>query len=271
VQIAALGAQHVGELTLEASAATGQHRAAIEICELVERVIGRAQQLLELVAADGRDRRGDGGQESGHWCSQREVLRLGEMVSTPACAIIAGMAGPNHHSAGQRTAVVGAILDGGMSARQAADAAGRGELPGVEAFPVSESTARGWASEARRDEPARRDARADGPGDRQTEDELDATERRLRRILRAEGERLEGQEEPNLERARWLARVAREVDALTRQRRRGHRRVPDADGNDAPAGGFIDGLAASAAKAEARNGDETVRRLVAQERAANGK
>jgi hypothetical protein len=156
------------------------------------------------------------------------------------------MPGRERHSAAQRAAIESAILEDGLNATQASQAAAAGELPNTEPFSCSPSTARGWASEARRDEPTRPDAREDGPGDDQTEDELDATERRLRRILKAEGERLESQDTPDLERVRWLARVAREVDALTRQRQRrnatGARPAPN---GDVDPGDFIGTLAAA--------------------------
>jgi hypothetical protein len=160
------------------------------------------------------------------------------------------MPGRSSHSEEQRRAVVAARVEHGLSAAEAVAAAAAGELPGAEGLErsaISESSARAHAGDARRERPTR-------PRDEDTEASLGVAEARLRRILDRERERLEGQEEPNLERVRWLARVARELEALTRQRRRGHvRRVSDADRDDLPAGDFIDGLAA-AQQPPTRNG-----------------
>jgi hypothetical protein len=118
-----------------------------------------------------------------------------------------------HHSRAVHDTVVAAIVDAGMSAPEAVEAAGRGELGTIGKVQVPVSTARDWAGAARRDRPA---------GEPKPEADslvvVDAAEVVLRGLVAGETERLRW--EPDVQAGTRLARLAQELEAMAKKRER---------------------------------------------------
>lgn len=144
----------------------------------------------------------------------------------------------------QIAAVVAAQLEDGLTADDAAHAACTVGLRGVPPWQISASSARRYAGQARRD------SRVDRPAAGQVfADVADAAVRRLAAVVERETRKLEESDDPDPEGVFHWSRAARELARASREVTRGSGgRIPpqgDAAGEQLPAPGFLDSLAAA--------------------------
>src|SRR5215207_3666624 len=147
--------------------------------------------------------------------------------------------GSSKFSPGAVAAVVAAQIEDGLTARQAADAASRGELPGFTGtLSISESSARSWAGRARRE------ARVEHPDASKFADVAVNAAERLARIVTRQMDALEAADAPDADAVTKWCRAARELDRLARAvaRPTPGRAKPEAPARDDDAEDFLASL-----------------------------